>query len=149
MKTALRVLLSVFVLALAGCSTVGSRIKEHATEFNQLDPETQTKIRQGTVAVGFTPNMVYMALGAPDAKRHRLSRGGSTETWIYNTYYQTYEGTQLVDYHRWYRYDRFHRRYFVYWGPAYADVYRTHREEKIRVTFRDGEVASIDQGMHS
>src|SRR5688572_24003724 len=132
MKTLLKILLPVTALILAGCSTVNSRINEHAAEYNHLDPDAQAKIRHGTIDVGFTPSMVYMALGEPDLKRHRTTNDGTSETWIYETYYETYEGTTLVNYRRWYRYDPFHRRYHMYWGPAFADVYRSHRDEKIR-----------------
>jgi hypothetical protein len=137
MKTALKILLPVAALVLAGCSTVSSRIDQHADEYYQLDPAAQEKIHHGTIDVGFTPNMVYMALD------------GASETWIYETTYRTYEGTTLVNYHRWYRYDPFHRRYHVYWGPSFADVYRTHVDEKMRVEFRNGEVVSINETTRS
>ena len=146
MKTLLKILLPAAALVvLSGCSTVSSRIDQHADEYYQLDPDAQEKIRHGTIDVGFTPNMVYMALGKPDAKRQRTTNDGTSETWIYETTYQTYEGTTLVNYHRWYRYDPFRRRYHVYWGPHFADVYRTHVDEKIRVEFRNGEVVSINE----
>jgi len=141
------ILLSALVLALAGCSTVNSRIRQHADEFNHLAAADQTKIREGIVDVGFTPNMVYMALGAPDVKRVHRARTGTRETWIYRTSYETYEGTRLVTYRRWYRHDPFHRRYHVFWGPAYADVYRVHHQDRIRVTFRNNEVVAIDDDL--
>jgi hypothetical protein len=150
MKTSLKILLvPALALSLAGCSTIDSRIREHSTEFSQLDPDSQALIKQGEVGIGFTTDMVYMALGAPDAKRQHLTNDGRTETWIYATYYDDYMGSAFVGYHRWYRFDPIGRRYHFFWGPDIAYTYNAHRDEKIRVAFRDGKVISIDQKLPS
>ena len=43
----------------------------------------QRKITAGVVDVGFTPEMVRMALGAPTRVISRQSELGSTEIWVY------------------------------------------------------------------
>jgi hypothetical protein len=78
------VVLPVLALALqAGCSSPDSRIKKNQTSFNALPAETQAKIRAGKVEVGYTPEMVTMALGEPDRRYVRTSEKGQTEVWAY------------------------------------------------------------------
>jgi len=49
-----------------GCSTtIADRIGAYQGIFNSLTPDEQANIKQGRVAVGYTQNMVYMALGKP------------------------------------------------------------------------------------
>ena len=69
--------------ALAGCSTVDSRIAEHRGEFQSWPPDVQQKVRAGAVALGFTPDMVRMALGAPGRVRTRTTERGEEDVWIY------------------------------------------------------------------
>jgi hypothetical protein len=74
------VLLSVFLTA---CSTVDSRVKDNQAAFDALPPETQQKIRAGKVEVGYTPQMVTMALGKPDRVYTRTTEKGTSEVWAY------------------------------------------------------------------
>jgi outer membrane protein assembly factor BamE (lipoprotein component of BamABCDE complex) len=59
-------LFTALLLAVSGCNTVDHRIGEKPDVFNRLDPKAQAEIRQGRVHVGYTPDMVYLALGQPD-----------------------------------------------------------------------------------
>lgn len=142
-------LLLAAVLLLGACSTISSRIDEKAPVFYSLDPTTRAKIAHGDVDLGFTPDMVYIALGAPDVTRHQVSAGGQTEQWIYRSYYDDgyWYGPRYAGgwgyhgYHRWYRpYGGFYR---MYWEPVYYDNYVP--QDDIRVTFRNGKVVMIDQ----
>jgi hypothetical protein len=146
MKTKSFVLLPLFgaALLLSACSTISSRINEKSTVFNSLDPATQAQIQHGDIGIGFTPDMVYMALGKPDAKRYRRTADGTAETWIYSTYYDYYDGFAYAGYHRWGGWGPrgFYR---MYWGPVYPPAYSPLSNDDIRVTFRNGTVASIDQ----
>ena len=55
----------LLAILLAGCTSVDKRIAENRTVFAALSPEAQHDIRNGQVSLGFTPAMVYMALGKP------------------------------------------------------------------------------------
>jgi hypothetical protein len=130
---------------LAGCQTVESRIKEKPEVFASVDKATQDKIKQGIIDLGYTEDMVYLALGAPDQKRESISADGRRVTWIYNAYYTRYDGTAMVGYYRRVYYDPFLRTYRLYYHPAFADTYRDEVEERIRIVFKDGKVAVIEQ----
>jgi hypothetical protein len=139
--------LAVALLALvfAGCSTVSSRIKEKAAVFDTLTPEEQASIRQGSVGLDYTIDMVYMALGKPDHVKEKVTSDGADTTWIYNNYYQEYAGTHFVGYRRHMTYDARSKRWIAYYVPIHEPVYRTRIEEMARVQFKSGKVIAIEQ----
>ena len=145
-----RRLLTTLMLAaslgfLTGCQSVDDRIKQKPEVFAGLDAATQDKIKQGIIDLGFSEDAVYLALGTPDQKRESVTIAGKSTTWIYNTYYTRYDGTQMIGYQRRLYYDPYLRSYRVYYQPAYAEVYRDEKEERIRVVFKDGKVSVIEQ----
>lgn len=145
-----RRLLTTFMLAaslgfLTGCQTVDDRIKEKPDVFAKLDTLTQDKIKQGIIDLGYTEDMVYLALGQPDQRRESVTADGNTTTWIYNTYYERYDGTRFAGYHRSVYFDPYLKAYRVYYNPVYAETYRDDKEDRIRVIFKDGKVTVIEQ----
>lgn len=130
---------------LAGCSTISSRIKEKAAVYATLDAGTQEKIRLGRVEPGYTTDMVYMALGAPDEAREKTTARGRQLTWIYTSVYHEYLGTAHVGYRRVVVHNPKSGATYVYLDPVYSDVYRDQVQEDIRIIFHDGKVAVIEQ----
>jgi len=141
----LRLTILVLALALAGCSTFEKRSAEKAEIYARLDAETQGKLKQGLVEIGYTPDMVYIALGTPDQRNETVTTQGRKEIWIYNSYYTEYRGTDHVGYRRYVDYNPVTKKYFVYYEPVRVDVYRDRIEERIRITFEDGKVTMIEQ----
>lgn len=137
--------LLALALAMTGCSTIDSRIREKSAVFAALDASTQDKIRLGRIEVGFSTDLVYMANGAPDERRTTTGASGTDETWIYNSYLQEYVGTALVGYRRYVVIDPKTRQPIVYFEPVYNSVYRDRIEERIRIVFKDGKVEAIEQ----
>lgn len=144
-----RLILTVLLLTgfalLTGCQSVESRIKEKPDVYAKLDAATQAKVKQGIIELGYTEDVVYLALGAPDHKRESVSPTGTKITWIYNTYYDRYEGSMMAGYHRSIYFDPYLRAYRVYYRPVYADTYSQEKEERIRVVFKDGKVVVLEQ----
>ena len=88
MKTKLKIcsaiLMLVIAVAFAGCSsTPASRIKANPQLSASIAPADQALIKQGQIALGFTPDMVKLALGKPDIIAQPNS---STEIWRYQKY---------------------------------------------------------------
>jgi len=79
----MKLLAALCVVLLAACSTPASRIKHKKEAFAAYPPEVQQKIKAGRVDVGFTPEMVELALGRPDMRYTSTTEGGSTETWVW------------------------------------------------------------------
>jgi len=138
--------LSFVALAfLTACQTVDDRIKEKPEVFANVDTATQDKIKQGIIDIGYSEDMVYLALGKPDQKRESANAKGRTVTWIYNTYYQRYDGTHFAGYTRRVYFDPYLKAYRVYYQPVYAEVYHDEKEERIRIVFKDGKASVIEQ----
>ena len=76
-------LLVVAAIALSACSTTDSRIRHHQALFDGYPPEVQENIRNGVIVVGYSPEMVVMALGEPDRKVEIQSEDGVGEVWTY------------------------------------------------------------------
>ena len=62
-----------------------TRIQDKAAVYAQLTPELQTKVTKGVIEVGYTSDMVYLALGAPSKKKEKTATEGTVELWSYNT----------------------------------------------------------------
>lgn len=141
-------LLSLSVLlAFTGCQTVDTRINEKPAVFSSLDKTTQDMIKKGIIGIGYTEDMVYLALGSPDQIRESVTANSRTLLWIYNTYTTHYDTAYMGGYYG-YPYRPYYRPYYGYYYPLYmgGGTY-TEKEERIRVTFDGGKVTAIDQ-MH-
>jgi hypothetical protein len=130
-----------------GCQTVDTRIKEKPAVFASVDKETQEKIKQGIIGIGYTEDMVYLALGTPDQIRESVTADSRTLIWIYNSYTNYYDSSFMMSYYRAPYYYPYPYRPYAYYYPAFANGYYSEKEERIRVTFKDGKVAAIDQVM--
>ena len=144
MKTILRFVARRGLLAalglslLAACSTPAARIKRNQALFDSLPAAEQALIREGKVGIGFTPDMVLLAVGDPDQRWIRTDAQGKSEIWSYTTY-DDLAGAPLYrgDYHR-------------YMGgyPFFYDDYRrgyARPREYFKVTFSGGKVAEVRQ----
>lgn len=80
-------------LLLSGCSTIDSRIKEKSATYAALSPTDQQIIKYGYITVGFTHDMVYMALDKPE--KIIPGPGPDQETWVYHNFYKA-DGSSLT-----------------------------------------------------
>lgn len=126
------------VVLLAGCATPQTRIASNRALYDSLAAEDQALIQEGQVAVGFTPEMVKLALGEPDRVYSRTDKSGRSESWAY-TSYRLGDGRRIYGgyYHSWYRW-----RY-----PFYNDYTFYDREvyERTKIVFKNGRVDSIEE----
>lgn len=130
--------LGVALAAGAGCTSPESRIQRNPEVFARLSPTEQEMIRHGQVGLGFTPEMVKLALGDPDRVLQRTDQSGTSEIWSY----VSYEGPDgIILYRGWYH------RYYA-WGdplfPYYTSYAGRREREHFRVVFKDGKVISIE-----
>lgn len=135
----------VALLALAGCNTPASRSKQKPEVFASLPPAEQARLRKGIVAIGDTPDMVFIAIGAPNRRIERITTGVQKLEWIYRRYYETYNGTAFAGYRRRVGFDPITRRQFIYLEPCYEDVYRAETEEHLRISFENDHVSAIEE----
>jgi hypothetical protein len=133
------------LLSAAGCNSFNSRARQMSGVYNSLPPTEQQRLQRGMISVGDTPEMVYIALGNPDERRDVLNADGTYTTWVYKTYQQQYEGTAWLGYRRVIVPARDGRGYVVFHEPVTQDVYRTHVDDVIRVSFANGVVSQVEQ----
>jgi len=74
------------LLAMMGCATPESRIRQNPQLFGSFPPDVQEKIRQGHIALGFNQDAVRMALGDPDRVFQRITTNHVADVWSYNSY---------------------------------------------------------------
>ncbi|MBV5332683.1 hypothetical protein JZU54_03780 [bacterium] len=79
----------VLAVLISGCDASSgktARIQEKSAVFAQLTPEQKKSIESGSIEVGYTADMVYMALGKPSKVKSKESPEGKTEMWTYNNF---------------------------------------------------------------
>ena len=129
-------------LLLAGCATPEKRIQQNQDVFDTFPVAAQARIRGGQIDLGFTPDMVRIALGEPQRQTLRRSAEGETEIWSY------FDSTR--------RYDR--QRVDIdglsvsgpggfrsVGGSAWINVEQNREYVRTRVEFRNGVVAVIEE----
>ena len=121
---------------LSGCSTVVSRIDQHAELFASLDPDTRTTLLNGQAKPGYTMAMAYIAYGPPSETVRQTTEEGESAVWVYQySYPLSHPHHYLFDPFG----DYYHHDYYDH-HPTYYEV-RTYR----RVVFVDGRITSIEE----
>lgn len=135
MTTRLALTSLALALAFAGCSTPDSRIEKNSAAFAGYPPAVQAKIRAGEVDVGFTTEMVQLALGKPDRVIRRRTAAGESEVWIYADKSPTFSfgvGIGGGGHHSG-------------GGVAVGASTDGDRDDRLRVVFDAGKVAAIER----
>ena len=129
-------------LLLAGCATPEKRIQQNQEVFDAFPVAAQARIRGGQIDLGFTPDMVRIALGEPHRQTLRRSADGEVEIWSY------FDSTR--------RYDR--QRVDIdglgvsgpgglrsVSGSAWINVEQNREYVRTRVEFRNGVAIAIEE----
>jgi len=135
----------VVLLALAaGCATPAARIRRDPELFASFPPAVQAQVRQGRIALGFSPDAVRMALGEPDRIYHRATTNGVNEVWAYTAY--DYRGPP--------QYATVFAPPAEPWpgnyttGVVLLEVHQPNAYETLRVEFEGGRVKAIEALKH-
>ena len=81
------VLLAAVVAGCAGDPGIAARTREKSAVYAALTPREKRHIDKGAIALGYTPDMVYLALGHPTGSRPVDATGGRGELWTYLNFY--------------------------------------------------------------
>jgi outer membrane protein assembly factor BamE (lipoprotein component of BamABCDE complex) len=127
---------------LAGCSTPATRIRQKPELFASFPSDVQEKIKQGKVDVGFTRDMVYMALGDPDRRYSRKTAEGEVEVWAYVETVRTTERQRVEGP---FRYRAPDGQFRTIRDTMWVDVEQRHELERLRVEFKDGIVTAVEE----
>lgn len=80
----------LLTLLVSGCESDGStsaRAQEKSAAYAALRPWQKKYVDVGSITEGFTPDMVYIALGRPDQVDPKELPEGKTERWTYRRFY--------------------------------------------------------------
>jgi hypothetical protein len=136
-------LMVAVLCGMAGCvSTPARRIEKEPGVFASFPPEIQARVQKGEVDIGFTRDMVRLAVGRPDRVHARTTETGQVEIWIYmgSRYISRYEP---MDSGYWYRdrAGRMRRAYDTVWvDRGYSEEFPT-----LRLEFLDNKVKVIER----
>ena len=130
------------LLLLAGCATPAHRIQQNQELFDSFPVASQARIRGGQIDLGFSPDMVRIALGEPQRKLLRRAPDGDAECWLYLDVIRQYDrqradvdglslstpgGTRAVG------------------GSLWINVLQEREFVRLRVEFRSGAVSAIEE----
>ncbi len=138
-------ILALGLLSLTGCSTFASRAEKKAAVFSALSPADQARLEKKALQVGDTPDMVYIALGEPDEKTQSTTAASQTTTWVYNQYWQEYQGEAYGGYVQRVVTNPKTGVASTYLEPVSRPVYASRKQPVLRVTFADGKATVIEQ----
>ena len=128
-------------LLLSGCAT-SQRINKHSALFETYPGEAQKDIRKGQVEVGFTSDMVLMALGRPDRKYFRQTKDGEVLVWTYVAR-ETRPDKQKVS--GTFRVMTRNRQYETVKDEVIADVDRYYEYDRLRVEILNDQVVAVEE----
>ena len=127
---------------MAGCATPAKRIQQNQELFDSFPVAAQARIRGGQIDLGFTPDMVRIALGEPQRKTLRRSGAGDLEIWFYLDSIRRYD-RQRVDIDGLSLSGPGGLRSLG--GSAWINVEQSREIVRCRVEFQNGAVAAIEE----
>jgi hypothetical protein len=127
---------------LAGGAPPPKRKHQNQELFDSFPVAAQARIRGGQIDLGFTPDMVRIALGDPQRKTLRRAAAGETEIWFYLDSIRRYD-RQRVDVDGLSLSGPGGLRSLG--GSAWINVEQSREIVRVRVEFQNGAVAAIEE----
>ena len=141
MKPLARIALLAATTVLSGCSTPASRIRQNQALFDTFPPAAQANIRAGKVDIGYTAEMVDIALGEPD-RRYTRKTGQTDVIVLAYTAYETRRDQQRVEANF-----RFRDPSGIYRSGrdwVWVDVEHRNEYDRLRIELSGGRVTAIE-----
>lgn len=132
------------LLASTGCNTANSRYQKVSATMTP-DPKTQKNIKRGVIEPGYTPEMVYLALGKPTIPADGIVDATRDGEWIYRDYQSAGTDRDFVraGFRRRVVFDPVRRGDVVVTEPIDTKAFPNLEPRSLHVTFHDGRVVEI------
>lgn len=130
---------ALLLLVLSGCAT------NVPTTATRLEPEVKKKIDRGIVEPGFTPEMVFMALGKPTEPQENLADATVNGTWIYRNFHRNDRDFVRAGFRRRVVFDPERKSDVIVTEPVDPRTFPNLQAHSLHVTFRDGRVVEIQR----
>ena len=109
--------------------------------FASFPPDVQENVRNGVVDLGYSKEMVFIALGAPDRDYSRVAETGKTDVWSYvDLDYRPETRPVSTSYYYTDAHGRLHRINDFVWMNVSTYI----EYESLRVEFKDGIVNAVE-----
>lgn len=141
MQRPLLPLAAALVLLAAGCASRPHELK--LPPETSLDAETQKKIKRGLVEPGFTPEMVYLALGKPAEPANNIVDATRDGTWVYRAFHGTDRDMVRAGFRRRVIFDPVKRSDVVVTEPLDTKAFPNLEPKSLHVKFKDGRVVDV------
>src|SRR3954471_12050456 len=145
MKRPTLVLAATAALMVAGCNTASSRLSKTPTTATKLEPAIKAKVEKGVIEPGFTPEMVYLALGKPSVPADGLADATVNGTWIYHDFLRNDRDFVRAGFRRRVVFDPVRRSDVIVTEPVDPKAFPNLEARSLHVTFRDGRVVEIQR----
>jgi len=134
--------LALGLLLGGGCNTANSRFQKVSGTMTP-DAKTQANIKRGIIEPGYTPEMVYLALGKPTIPADGIVDATRDGTWIYRDFQGTDRDFDRAGFRRRVVFDPSKRSDVVITEPLDTKAFPQLEPHSLHVTFRDGRVVEI------
>lgn len=141
MPRPLLLLTVALALAFTGCASRSRELK--LPPENSLDAATQKKIKRGLVEPGFTPEMVFLALGQPSEPANNLVDATRDGMWVYREFNGTDRDLVRAGFRRRVIFDPVKRGDVVVTEPLDAKAFPHLVPRSLVVKFKDGRVVDV------
>ena len=132
------------LLIATGCTTT-----HMPTTATRLEPEIKTKVDKGIIEPGFTPEMVFLALGKPTEPAESLADATTNGTWVYSDFTRSDRTTLKPGFRRRVVSDPAKKTDVIVNEAIEPKVLSNLSPRSLHVTFRDGRVVEIQRGADS
>ncbi len=129
--------LAALLLAFAGCAT------HTPTTATTLEPKIHAKVQKGVVEPGFTPEMVFLALGQPTSPKENLADATRDGTWVYENYVRNDRDFIKAGFRRRVVFDPVKRSDVIVTEPVDPRLFPNLQPHSLHIKFRDGRVTEI------
>jgi hypothetical protein len=134
--------LAALSLVLASCNTANNRYKQVNASMTP-DAKTQAQIKKGVIEPGYTPEMVYLALGKPTIPADGIVDATRDGTWIYRNHAVNDRDFVRAGFRRRVVFDPTRGGDVVVTEPLDTKAFPNLEPRSLHVTFRDGRVVEI------
>lgn len=135
---------AITMLALTACNTAGRRLRELSAT-HLPDAKTHAQIKKGIVEPGYTPEMVFLALGKPSVPAEGLADATVNGTWVYHDFHRNDRDFIRAGFRRRVVFDPVKRSDTVVTEPVDPRTFPNLRAHSLHITFRDGRVVDIQR----
>lgn len=137
----LPLIVAAILLVLTGCATTRTPITA-----TKLEPDIRAKVQKGIIEPGFTPEMVFLALGKPSEPTESLVDATTAGTWVYRDFTTKERNLVKAGYRRRVVTDPNKKADRIVNEPIDAQTLAGLPPRSLHVMFRDGRVVEIQRG---